>query len=270
MNLEVDRLAEALEKVRKERPVVHAITNWVTSADVAAVLNAINARPVMAAASEEVEEIVSKADSLMLNLGTPTPGRVETMLVAGCHANEASIPVIFDPIGAGASKFRRESVARFLRELKISVIRGNSAEIGLIAGMGGELRGVEAASGPKDLAAAARALSEQTGAVIVASGARDLIVGGNQAIAVDSGHPLMGLVTGTGCMLAAVIAAFAASENDRMIATLAAVTCFGLAGELAGERAKGPGSFKALLLDALYVLERADLKEKAKGRIIEL
>ncbi len=270
MDLELDRLAQALEKVRKERPVVHAITNWVTAADVAAVLNTLNVRPVMAVDSEEIGEIVSKADSLMLNLGTPTPERVETMLLAGRYANEASRPVVFDPIGAGASRFRRESVLRFLGELKISVIRGNSAEIGLIAGMGGELRGVEAVSGPKDLPTAARTLSQQTGAVVVASGARDLIVGGNRAMVVQSGHPLMGQVTGTGCMLAAVIAAFTASENDPLIATLAAVLCFGLAGELAGERAKGPGTFKALLRDALYFFKSADLEKKAKGRIIEL
>ena len=263
---QIEALTQALERVQQIQPVVHAITNWVTAGDVANVLNAVGARPVLAFAMEEVTEIVAKADALMLNLGTPTPERVNAMIMAGRHANTLGKPLILDPVGAGASGFRKEAVRRILAELRVSVIKGNQAEVGALAGMGGELRGVEAVRGPGDLLAAAGGLSRQTGAIIAVTGKHDLVVGRGQTVTVENGHPLMGKMTGTGCMLAAVIAAFTAVEKDSMTATVAALTCFGLAGERAGERASGPGTFKAALIDSLFMLRPADLRAGAKIR----
>ncbi|MBP1708450.1 MAG: hydroxyethylthiazole kinase, partial [Deltaproteobacteria bacterium] len=238
---DIKRLANVLDQVRLRQPVVHAITNTITASDVANVIRAIGARPIMAVAVEEVEEIVSRADALVLNLGTPTPERVTAMLLAGRQANSLGKPVVFDPVGVTASRFRFDSALRIVSELRLAVIKGNRAEVGRLAGMEGELRGLDAVAGPTDLLAAANALSLKSGTVIAVSGERDLIAGNGQAIMVENGHPLMGRVTGTGCMLAAIIAAFAAVEPDVMAATVAAVACFGVAGERAGHGGVGPG-----------------------------
>jgi hydroxyethylthiazole kinase len=256
----IDDLTNVLDRVRLRQPVVHAISNTITASDVANALRAIGARPIMAFAVEEVGEIVSRADALMLNLGTPTPERVMAMVLAGRQANTLGKPVIFDPVGVTASRFRLDSARHILSELSLTVIKGNRAEIGSLAGMDGELRGLDAVAGPADLNAAAEALSRQTGAVVAVSGEQDLVVGGDRAVVVENGHPLMGRVTGTGCMLAAAIAAFAAVEPDGMIATVAAVAYFGLAGERAGNQAKGPGTFKTALFDSLDILTAEQMR----------
>ncbi len=261
---DIDRLTSVLEQVRLKQPVVHAITNTVTAGDVADVLRAMGARPIMAVAVEEVEEIVSRADALVLNLGTPTPERVKAMVLAGHRANSLGKLVVFDPVGVTASRFRFESAQRLLAELRLTVIKGNCAEIGRLAGMEGELRGLDAIAGPTDLLAAANALSLHRGAVVAVSGERDLIVGNGQAFAVTNGHSLMGRVTGTGCMLAAAIAACTAVEPDAMVATVAAVASFGLAGERAGHQGVGPGGFKSALLDSIHALTAEQMRTGAR------
>ncbi len=264
MPFEVDRLARALIRLRQNRPVVHTITNWVTAGDVANALNAIGARPVMAFALEEVEEIVARADALVLNLGTPDPSRVKAMLLAGHGANSLGRPVVFDPVGAGASGFRTDAIRSILSGLRITIIRGNGAEIGVLTETGGMLRGIDANLEPSDVLGSASLLSRETGAVVLSSGPQDLVVKGEKAVVVENGHPMMGRVTGTGCMLSAIIGAFAAVEKDPMIAAVAAATFFGLAGERAARGAKGPGTFKVRLLDALFTLMPDDMKEGAK------
>lgn len=265
--MQIHVLAQALDRLRKSNPVVHAITNWVTAGDVANALHAVSARPVMAIALEEVEDVASKADALVLNLGTPDPSRVKAMLLAGHRANRLGRPVIFDPVGAGASGFRKEVVQSILSELCIAMIRGNRAEIGILAEMGGELRGIDAARGPNDLHGAAKMLSQKTGATVVLSGPQDLVVRNEERVIVENGHPMMGQVTGTGCMLSGIIGAFAAIETDPMVAAAGAVAFFGLAGEQAALQAKGPGTFKAALLDALFTLRPEDIE--AGARIIQ-
>ncbi|OGP90157.1 MAG: hypothetical protein A2156_12430, partial [Deltaproteobacteria bacterium RBG_16_48_10] len=232
--------------------------------DVANALHAIGARPVMAIAIEEVEDIVSRADALVLNLGTPDPPRMKAMLLAGHYANRLGLPVIFDPVGAGASKFRIEAARNILSELRVTIIRGNKAEIGALTEMGGELRGIDAAIGPTDLHGAAKMLSQRTGTVVVLSGSQDLVVRNEKVVAIEKGHPMMGQVTGTGCMLSAIIGAFAAVEKDPMVAAAGAVAFFGLAGERAALEAKGPGTFKSALLDALFTLRPEDIEAGAR------
>jgi hydroxyethylthiazole kinase len=146
--------------------------------------------------------------------------------------------------------------------LHITIIRGNRAEIGALAGQGGQLRGIDAVSGPEDIREAIRTLSRRTGAVVVASGEKDHIFYDDQMVTIGNGHPLMLRVTGTGCMLSAVIAAFAAVGHDPLETAVAGVSCFKLAGELAGETAGGPGAFKAGLMDLLYALTPDDLQQK--------
>jgi hydroxyethylthiazole kinase len=255
-----NRIPILLDRVRSKRPVVHAITNWVTGGDVADALQALGARPVLAFSPEEAAEITAQADALLLNLGTPTPERIAAMALAGRRANELERPVVFDPVGSGASVFRDEACRQILAEVKVAVIRGNRAEIGALAGRGGRLRGIDAVSGPDDLPEAVRILFGRTGAVVAVSGEQDLLFGGQAFITIKSGHPLMARVTGSGCMLAAVMAAFAAVEKDSKAAAVAAVVCFKRSGELAGREAAGPGTFKARLLDFLFNLTPEDLK----------
>jgi hydroxyethylthiazole kinase len=259
-----DRIPALLDRVRTNQPVVHAITNWVTGGDVANALQALGARPVLALAQEEVAEITSQSDALLLNLGTPDSGRIEAMLRAGRQANELGKPIVFDPVGAGASSFRKEAWRQILSELKITIVRGNRAEIGMLAGRGGRLRGIDAVSGPDDLQEAVRALSRQTGAVVMVSGEQDLLSNGNENLTWGSGHPFMLRVTGTGCMLSAVITAFTAVGDDPLAAAAAGVSFFKLAGRRAGETAHGPGTFKTALLDFLYTLSPEDL-QKSNG-----
>ena len=250
----VDDLIKVLGKVFHQRPLVHAITNWVSAGDVANGLYAIKARPVMTIAKEEVTEVVSKADALVLNLGTPSPERVASMIMAGRHAQARGIPIVLDPVGAGLSQFRMATLNRLLTELTLSVIKGNQAEIGTLAGAGGELRGVDAVAGPVNPQTAAQVLAKRTKAIVVVTGERDLVLDEGRMVMLDNGHPLMSQMTGTGCMLAAIIAAFAACEKDVFLATVAAVAGFGIAGEKAAEKSIGPGTFKVAFLDSLYSL----------------
>jgi len=267
MTLPIEQLTDVLLKVRSERPVVHTITNWVTANEVASALYAIGARPIMAIDPEEVEEVTSKADALVLNLGTPSHCRIEAMLLAGIRANQKNLPVLFDPVGVGVSQFRIESSRKILSEIRMTVIRGNRAEIGTLAGQMSFLAGIDAITGPEDLFWAAEDLSQKTGAIVVASGPEDLIVSADKKAVVANGHPIMGQVTGMGCMLTAVIGAFTAVERDPMVATTSAVAFFGLAGEHAATLAKGPGTFKSNLFDILSSLTPDQMR---KGMKIEL
>ncbi|MGQ9647963.1 MAG: hydroxyethylthiazole kinase [Thermodesulfobacteriota bacterium] len=254
MPLEIDRLAKILSAVRERQPIVHAITNWVTANDVASALHAIGARPIMAFTPEEVKEIVSGADALVLNLGTPSPLRIESMLRAGHQTALLGRPVIFDPVGVGASPFRMNASKRITCELHLTVIKGNRAEIGFLSGRGGKLAGIDAVAEPEDLGMAAEHLSRTSGAVVAASGPQDLIVYSGKKVIVENGHAMMARVTGLGCILTALIGAFAAVENDPLAATVGAVAFLGLAGERAAVQAKGPGTFKIALFDTLFTL----------------
>ncbi len=254
MPFQTEIFVQTLIKVRERRPVVHAISNWVTANEVANALHAIGARPIMASAPEEVREITSRADALVLNLGTPTPDRIEAMLLAGNQANTQGHPVLFDPVGVGASKFRIESSKKILSKLRITIIRGNQAEIGSLAGMGGQLAGIDATEGPEDIDRAAEHLSQETGAVVAVTGPQDRVVFSAKKVIVENGHPMMGQVTGMGCMLTAVVGAFAAVERDPMVAAVGAIAFFGLAGEEAALRANGPGTFRSAFMDTLFSL----------------
>jgi hydroxyethylthiazole kinase len=267
MPLETEIFVQILMKVREQKPVVHAITNWVTANDVATALHATGARPIMAFAPEEVKEITSKADALVLNLGTPTPDRIEAMILAGRQANAQNHPVLFDPVGVGASRFRIESSMRILSEVRMTIIRGNQAEIGALAGMGGHLAGIDAVKGPVDLYRAADHLSGETGAAVVASGPQDWVVASGRKTVVENGHPMMGQVTGMGCMLTAVMGAFAAVEKDPMSAAVGALAFFGLAGEQAALRTGGPGTFKSVFFDTLFSLTPDQMRKGLKIKV---
>jgi hydroxyethylthiazole kinase len=218
----------------------------------------------MAHALQEVEEMASVASALLLNIGTLSDEWVEAMVVAGQAANRADVPVVLDPVGAGATAYRTEASKRLLAELRIAVVRGNSAEIATLAGRQAQIRGVEAvgeAAGPELARQAARAL----GTVVAITGLVDHVSDGETVNAVANGHELLGAVTGTGCMSTAITGCFLGVRgDDPLAAATEALVAFGVAGEDAAEQAKGPGSFHAALYDALYDLDPKKLDSRAR------
>lgn len=247
-------IAGALTRIRNQKPLLHHITNFVVMNDTANVTLHLGALPVMAHAPEEVEEMVGLAGALVLNLGTLSPSQVEAMLKAGRAANRRAIPIILDPVGAGATTFRTQTNRRLLQELEIAVVRGNAGEIGALAGAGGEVKGVESVGGPADIPAVVRRAAQAWKTVVVATGKRDVLSDGQRVLAVDNGHEWLTTLTGTGCMATTAIAAFAAVEPDRLIAAAGGLAVFGLAAELAAQKAAAPASFKVALFDQLYHL----------------
>lgn len=261
--------ADILVRVRSARPLVHHITNSVTINDCANITIAAGAAPVMAAAPEEAGEMVAAAGALVLNIGTLSRDQVESMLIAGVRANELGIPVVLDPVGAGATRLRTESVARLLDRLEIAVLKGNAGEIGTIAGTGGRVRGVDSGGVTGDPVETARECARTTGAVVAMSGATDIVTDGRRVVLVENGTPLMGQLSGTGCMAASVTGAFVAVESDRTIAAASALAAFGRAGERAGAKASGPYSFRTGLIDELFTLTEDDLAGHARLRTID-
>lgn len=262
------RIAAAFARIRDERPLIHHITNLVVMNDTANLTLHVGALPVMTDAIEEVADMTRQASALLLNLGTPAPNRIESMLAAGRVANEQGIPIVLDPVGAGATRVRTEMSLRLLDELRIAVLRGNPGEIGAIDGSGGVVKGVESVRSGGAPATIARHLAGQRGIVIAISGARDTLSDGTRVWGVDNGHPWLTALTGTGCMSTTMIAAFAAVEPDPLVAAAAGLACFGLAAELAAANAAGPASFKVALFDRLYNLTPEELADGA--RIVEL
>jgi hydroxyethylthiazole kinase len=245
--------AEAvLRKIGEDRPLVHHVTNYVTVNLVANATLSTGALPVMAHAHEEVVEMVSLASALVLNIGTLDGGQIEAMLLAGERANELGIPVVVDPVGAGATSLRTRAAGRLLSELEVSAVCGNAGEIATLAGLSAEVRGVESLSG--DAREAAEKAAQALGVTVAATGETDYVSDGTVTLAVRNGHPLMGRLVGSGCASTAVVGCFAAVAGADPETVAGALAFFGLAGEIAAERPGGPGTFEPRLLDALAAL----------------
>ena len=260
--------AEILERIHQRHPLIHHMTNWVVMNDTANATLALGALPVMSHAKEEVADMVEAAGALVLNPGTLYPDLVDAMIIAGKRANERGIPVIYDPVGVGATRYRNETAERIMKEMHLDVIRGNSGEVGALAGAGGMVKGVESVEGVKDPAGVARDLAKRRATAVAITGKRDIISDGTRVLGVDNGHQMLKTVTGTGCMATTVIAIFCAVELDRLLATASALAAYGLAAQNAARGARGPGSFRTALIDCLYNLTPADVKKGA--RILDL
>lgn len=258
------KAAENLKKLRKKKPLIHNITNYVVMNYTANALLACGASPVMAHAPEEVEEMVSLAGALVLNIGTLTPYWIDSMLKAGKHANELNIPIILDPVGSGATRLRTDSAKRLLNELSINVVRGNASEVLSLAHEGSQTKGVDSIHRVDEAADAAVILSNELKTTLAITGAIDLITDGERIHRVSNGHELMGYTTGTGCTATVIIGAFLAVDRDPVEATTTALAYFGLAGEKAAIKAKTPGSFQIAMLDALYTIDEKQMEEGAK------
>jgi hydroxyethylthiazole kinase len=245
---------EILNRIRETKPLIHHITNWVTIYDCANVTRAIGALPVMAHAKEEAGDMSSIASALVLNIGTLTEDIIESMKIAGKSANLKGIPVVLDAVGVGATRLRNEKAEELLNEIKIDIIKGNSSEIAKLAGENVTTKGVEATKVEADLIAVAKKLAISKNCVVVITGKEDIVTDGKKTYIVKNGHAMMGSIVGTGCMAASVIGSFSAVERDYAKASASALSCFGIAGQLAGEASSGPGSFKERFYDEIYNL----------------
>lgn len=265
-------LETCLENVRATCPLVHSITNYVTVNDCANVLLAAGASPIMSDDAGEVEEITALCRATVLNIGTLNERTIQSMLLAGQKANALSHPVVLDPVGAGASALRTSTCRLLLREINFSVIRGNISEIKALALGSGSTQGVDASITDqiteKNLAEAVayiRAFSQQAGAIIAVSGAIDIVSNATKSYIIKNGHPDMSKITGSGCMLSALVAAYlAANPTNPLEATATAFVLMGLAGEKAAIDFHGTGSFRVNLIDAISYITAQELKAGAK------
>ena len=232
-----------LAVIRERKPLVHNITNYVVMNETANAILALGALPVMAHAREEVAEMVGLAGALVLNIGTLSEPWVDAMLIAGKAANERGIPVVLDPVGAGATAYRTETAQRLLDEIDVTVLRGNAGEVATLVGFEAEVRGVESVGAGGDPAELARAAANGLDVVASVTGPVDHVSDGERRRAVANGHPLLASITGTGCMSTAITGCFLAGKDDPFEAAVEALVAFGVAGEDAAVEAKGPGSF---------------------------
>ena len=255
-----------LEIIRQKKPLVHFLTNYVTVNDVANITLAAGGSPVMADAAEETADIASLSSAVVINMGTPNRAALQGMLTAGKRANDSGIPVVFDPVGAGASAFRNEIAATLLANIRFAVIKGNISEIRSLLGETGPSRGVDAVDADivteerlQESVVLARRLAAKTGAVVVISGPVDIIADKDKAWRVNNGHVMMASITGSGCMAGAVVGVHVgAFPENPLEAALHAVVSMGICGEIAWRRLgnAGTATYRILLIDAMSQLDQ--------------
>lgn len=259
-----DNLAEEswvlLQRVRERAPLVQNITNFVAMDAAANAVLAVGASPAMVHAVEEVAEFVTVADALTINIGTLSSVWVESMRVAARTAARLGKPWVLDPVGVGATAFRRKTATELL-DLRPTIVRGNASEIIALAGLAqARQKGVDSTQTTAEAEASAMLLARTLRGTVVVTGAVDLVTDGTRTVRIANGHPLMTRVTALGCALTAVTGAFAAVEKDSLLAAAAATAIFGLAGETAAKAAHGPGSLRAALMDTLHGLDAAAVR----------
>lgn len=258
---------EILDRIRRARPVVHSITNYVVMNSTANVLLAMGASPIMAHAPEEMEDISMISNALVVNIGTLSRPWIDSMHLACRLALVSGKPFVLDPVGAGATRLRTETACDMIRKTLPTVIRGNASEILSLSPKGGTTRGVDSMHSVDEAVEAARGSASSLGTVIAVTGERDLVTDGKRSLVVTGGTPLMGTVTGTGCAASVIVGAFLAVEKDAVVAAASGLAFFKLAGENAAAAAPSPGSFWVKVLDALYTITPAELG--SQGRISE-
>ena len=267
-------LGACLDRVRERRPLIHCITNYVTANDVANLLLAFGASPIMADEPEEVEEITARCAGLCLNLGTPSRRTIPSLMRAGVKAGELGRPVVLDPVGVGASALRLRTAQELMARVTFTVLRGNVSELRALAGGQEHTRGVDAGGADAVTEAElergvafAKGTARRTGTVVAVTGAIDLVSDGEQCVVIRNGRPEMGLVTGTGCQLSALTAACLAASPERPLEAAAAAVCaMGVAGELAWARMSpqdGNATYRDRIIDAVCRMDGAALEKGA-------
>jgi len=268
MILEVGKL---LDEVRNKKPLVHNITNYVTVNDCANILLAIGASPIMADDIKEAADITKISSALVINIGTLNERTIESMIASGKKANELNIPVVFDPVGAGASDFRNATTKRILEEVKVSVLRGNMSEIKFISGLESKTKGVDASESDANIGNdegidIAKNLADRLKCTVAITGAIDIVSDGKRVVLLENGTKMLSEVTGTGCMTTSLVGAFAGAGYDHFIAAISGITSMGIAGEIAFEKAGqiGTGSFHIAIIDAIGNLNSEIINNIAK------
>lgn len=270
---------EFLKIVKIKKPIIHNITNFVTANDCANILLAAGASPIMANEYKEMDDITRLSHSLNINLGTINENLVPSMFLAGKLANELSHPVVLDLVGIGASAYRFDLCKRLIKQIKFSVIKGNISEIKTLILEKNFSNGIDARSLDQvnensilNNLQSIKSYAKKAQCTLVLTGPVDLVTNGDQAILIENCHPIMASITGSGCMLSALITAYISSAQDEIFqATAAAVCAFGLAGEIAFARLKdldGSGSFRTYLIDGIYNMRPEDLNKNYKYKII--
>jgi hydroxyethylthiazole kinase len=252
---------ERLERIRTEKPLILNITNIVVTNITANVLLALGASPAMAVSEDEIEELTSLSSALVLNTGTPSRSQIKTMNLAAAKASELDIPVVLDPVGAGASRIRTEAPLELLEKGLVNILRGNASEIMALGGSSHKPRGVDSLHESDQAVEAAAWLSEKFNCVVCVSGEKDIIVFQKDILKISNGHPMMTLVTGMGCSCTCLTAAFSAVEKDFFKAAAMGMAIMGLCGEEAAGQARGPGTLETIFLDLLYNLDKDKLKK---------
>ena len=265
------------KKLKEKKPLVHNITNYVTVNDCANILLAIGASPIMADDFREAADITSISSALVINIGTLNERTIESMISSGKKANELNIPVVFDPVGAGASAFRNETTKKILDEVKISVLRGNMSEIKFIAGLDSETKGVDASEsdmqgGNEEGIRAAEDLARKFGCVVAITGATDIVSDGEKTAILENGTKMLSKVTGTGCMTTALVGAYLGackSSQEHFTAAIAGILSMSICGEIAEEKAGsiGIGSFHVAIMDAISNLNDDVILSMAKVKL---
>ncbi|MGM0604614.1 MAG: hydroxyethylthiazole kinase [Halobacteriota archaeon] len=251
-------LAGSLEAIDAAQPLVQALVNRVTTNDVANLILHWGGLPVMADAPGEAGEMTRGADALVFHTSPMSESRLDAMFETAAVAAERDVPIVLDPIGAGATPTRDRLLESLLDRIDVAAIKGNYGEITALAGEDAVVRGVESIGDYGEIAATARSLAADTGAVVVASGVEDVVADATAAYRIDAGHEMLGEVVGTGCMLGGTVASFCGGVDDPLRASLHASLAFGLAGEQASTRSyDGPASYKTNLLDAAWNLTGA-------------
>jgi len=275
MNTDIaQKVVELLNRLKNKKPLIHNITNYVTVNDCANILLAIGASPIMADDLKESADITSIASALVINIGTLNERTIESMIASGKKANELNIPVVLDPVGAGASSFRNETTKRILEEIKISVLRGNMSEIKFIAGLESETKGVDASesdlkSDSDEGVRVAKSLAKRFNCTVAITGVCDIVSDGEKSVTIANGTKMLSNVTGTGCMTTALVGGYLGAcetKEDLFIAAISGIVSMGICGEIAEERAGniGLGSFHMAIIDAVSNLDEDILLNRNK------
>lgn len=263
----------SIDRVREISPLVHCITNGVTSCRCADSLHAVGASPIMASSPDEVRDVVARCSALCINIGTPDRERARAMMIAGAAANELDIPVVLDPVGAGVSDMRREMIKDITSNISLAAIRGNASEIRSMATGLAVSGGLDSSTSEDEAPASASALKDavllarSTGAVVAVTGAVDIVTDARTAFAIRNGSPAMRVVTGAGCMLSAIVAAFVGvMRDDALRATVGAISAFGICGESASARLGvcGGATLASAIIDDLARIGSREVKEGAR------
>jgi hydroxyethylthiazole kinase len=260
------KIADVLAAVRRETPLVQAVTNYVTINDCANIMLCFGASPAMCEAKAEVEDFAGLISALYINIGTLNEEQKEAAVLAARKASALDKPVVLDPVACGAIPRKMDVTKELLEAAKISVIKGNTGEIKFLAGHAGKVRGVDSIDDGQGAVEACRSLAGRYGTVVAATGETDIITDGERTCAIHNGTPMLGMITGAGCMAGALAAAAAGVSGDRYISSAAAIMAMGLAGEMAANSLERvlPGTFRARLFDYMYNLSGDDIMKRGK------